>query len=79
LRRGGGLWSGGEAVETVGAIARRRARQAALDGDDVEPWGKFWDTTTRLQREMDGLNLDPKLVVLDALEAARQASAARAA
>jgi len=39
--------------ETVGAIARRRARQAALDGDDVEPWGKFWDTTTRLQREID--------------------------
>jgi len=62
--------------ESIGAIARRRARQAARDGGDVEPWGKFWDTASRLQREMDGLNLDPKLVVLDALEAARQAAAA---
>ena len=46
----------------------------ARGGRGVDAWGGFWERSQQLARELDGLNLDPKLAVLDALAAARTAA-----
>jgi DNA polymerase-3 subunit delta' len=46
---------------------------------DAESWAGCWDRVGRLAREMDGLNLDPRLAALDGLAAARDAAGARTA
>jgi DNA polymerase-3 subunit delta' len=50
------------------ALARARA------GRGVEAWAGLWDRASGLERALDGLNLDPRAVVLEALNAARDAS-----
>jgi DNA polymerase-3 subunit delta' len=55
------------------ALARARA------GTGVEAWAALWEHADRLERDLDGLNLDPRLVVLEALGAARDAAATQAA
>jgi DNA polymerase-3 subunit delta' len=54
------------------ALARAR------DGGSPTAWGGLWDRVSRLAYEMDAINLDPKLVVLEALAAAREAAEAEA-
>lgn len=61
--------------DALGAHAAARARQ----GENVEAWGALWDHASRLGYELDALNLDAKLVILDALAAARAAAEGKAA
>lgn len=54
------------------ALARVRT------GGSATAWGGLWDRAGKLAYETDALNLDPKLVVLEALAAAREAAEAEA-
>lgn len=54
------------------ALARARA------GGSPTAWGGLWDRVSKLAYEVDGLNLDAKLVVLEALTAACEAAEAEA-
>lgn len=58
---------------------RAHALSRARSGTGVEAWSHLWDRASRLERELDGLNLDPRLVVLEALTAARDAAGSQAA
>ncbi len=58
--------------EALCAHALHRARS----GGSATAWGGLWDRVSRLAHEVDALNLDAKLVVLEALAAAREAAEA---
>jgi DNA polymerase-3 subunit delta' len=53
------------------ALAQTRA------GGSAEAWGEAWDQVVELSRDLDELNLDGRLVVLEALGAAQRAAGAR--
>lgn len=60
--------------ELLAAHVRRRAREAS-DGAAAERLAEAWRTLADLERSLDGLHLDPKLGVLEALRVAREAGA----
>ncbi|MCG8443191.1 MAG: DNA polymerase III subunit delta' [Caulobacterales bacterium] len=59
-----------------GVRARAEAAAEAGEADAVDAWLDVWEKLARLQRELDGLHLDPKVTVLEALHLARAAAAA---
>ncbi len=60
--------------EALGEHARARVRA----GGSAEAWGALWDHVSARAVELDRLNLDPRLVVLEALAGARDAAGADA-